>query len=248
LRAASVLGAILATSAGVLGCGARDPPEVARARASHAFLAAQVADLEKLVAQAEAGDLVTRDRIAIGISEGVVKQLLDAGLPQEAAVGDRVRVRIDSAQPYFRGNNAALVFQATARGIRLEGAVARLELAGSLERVRIQDGKLMGDIQLGYFNVLDTSLGDIAGDVLQDLVKHNLPALTALIPALEIPVHLEQSVDIDGLDEGVVVTRPGVLPLAMTVAEVLPVRERLWVFLEATAGPWKTVTVAEAPK
>ena len=33
--------------------------------------------------------------------------------------------------------------------------------------------------------------------------------------------------------------RAGVLPLEVTVAEVIPVSERLWVLIDAKAGPWQ---------
>jgi hypothetical protein len=150
-----------------------------------------------------------------------------------------VRVRIESAQPLFRGNNAGLVFQAVARGLEDGGPTARIEIGGTLERTRIERGALVADVNLTHFKVLDTSLGDMAADALEALVKENARALTGLLRAVEIPVHLEQSLEVGGLDAGVVVARPGVLPLEMTVAEVVPVQERLWVLLDAKAGPWQ---------
>jgi hypothetical protein len=43
-------------------------------------------------------------------------------------------------------------------------------------------------------------------------------------------------------------TRGGVLPLAMTVAQVVPVNQRLWVFIDAKAGPWQAKDAAAAKK
>lgn len=157
-------------------------------------------------------------------------------------------MRIESAQPLFRGNNAALVFQAVARGLDAETPAARLELGGSLERVRIEGGTLTADVSLTHFTVLDTSLGDMAGDVLENLVRDNAESLTSLLEAVEIPVHLEQALAIEGMDEGVVVARPGVLPLEMTVVEVIPVGERLWVLVAAKAGPWREATSGDTAK
>jgi hypothetical protein len=230
----------LATSLALLAlaCQRREPVEVTRDRAAEKFLVAQIADLEKLVARAESGQLVTQDRIAIGLAENTAKQLLDASLPREQKIGDRVVVRIESATPIFRGNAAGLVFQASARG-RRSGLTARLELAGRLVNFRIEQGRLLANIGLEHFKVLETSLPDIAADVLDGLVRDNLPALGRLIPGIELPVHLEQSIRIGGLREGVVVAKPGTLPLQMTLAEVLPVNERLWILLDVKAGPWQ---------
>jgi hypothetical protein len=36
-----------------------------------------------------------------------------------------------------------------------------------------------------------------------------------------------------------VVASPGTLPLAISVRHVIPVNQRLWVLLQARAGPWE---------
>jgi hypothetical protein len=232
----------------LLGCRGRESPEVTRDRVAEAFLKTQIADMRRLVARAESGELVTQDRISIGITEGVVKQLLDASLPREVILGKRIRLRVESAQPYFRGNNAGLLFQATARGVTLTQATARLELGGALERFRLDNTKLLADVELAHFKVLESSLGTISAGVLEQLGKDNRPALNQAIPPLEIPVHLEESINIGGLDQGVVKARAGALPLALTVAEVIPAGERLWVLLDARAGPWQRTSSADAAR
>ena len=222
-----------------LGCARRETPELARDRATETFLKRQIADTKRLVGRLEAGEHITQDRIAIGITEGVVKQLLDASLPPEMVLGNRVRLRIESAQPIFRGNNAGLLFQAVARGVKLQDVTARVELGGTLERFRLDDTKLRADVALAHFKVLETSLGDMPAGLLEALIKDNLKALNDAIPDIEIPVHLEHTIEIGGLDEGVVQARAGALPLEITVAEVIPGGERLWVLLAAKAGPWQ---------
>jgi hypothetical protein len=222
-----------------LGCVRRESPEVARDRATESFLKTQLADTRRLIARLESGEPITQDRIAIGITEGVVKQLLEASLPPETVLGNHVRLRIESAQPIFRGNNAGLLFQAVARGVKLDDLTARVELGGSLERFRLDGTKLRGDVELAHFKVLETSLGAMPAGLLEALIKDNLKALNDAIPGIEIPVHLEHSIEIGGLDEGVVQARAGALPLEITVAEVIPGGERLWVLLAAKAGPWQ---------
>jgi hypothetical protein len=227
------------------GCQRRESVEDARARATETFLNQQIADLQGLVGKAESGHLVTKDRIAIGVAEEAVKALIDASLPQEQLVGSRVTVRIETAQAYFRGNNAALVFQASARGKRLE-TPARLELGGRLSDFHIASGVLTAKVHLAHFKVIEAPGGDLASDILERLLKDNADALTRLIPALELPVSLKQSIEIAGLDEGVVTTRSGVLPLEIAVAETIPVNQRLWILLDVKAGPWKKAAAAKA--
>jgi hypothetical protein len=219
-------------------CHARESVESARARASEAVLVSEIGDLKRLIAQAEAGEVVTQNRIAIGLSEETLKALLDASLPQERVVGERVRIRIETAQPLFRGNSAVLVFQATAHSLDTD-ATARLELAGRLKDFSVEKGRLLSRIELVHFSVIDTSLGDMGSDVLDGIVRANLGTVSSLLPPLELPVQLEEQVKINGLREGVVTVKPGVLPLNMSLAHVLPVNRRLWILLDVKAGPWQ---------
>ena len=220
-------------------CRPRESLQATRDRAAEASLLAQIADLQKLVAKGEAGQLYSEERIAIGLAEQTSKALLDVSLPQEMVLGERLRVRVESAQPFFRGNNAILVFQATAQDIK-SSAEARLELGGRMTNFRIEKGKLRSGIELVHFKVIDSSLGDMGSDVLENIVRGNMDTLSSLLPGLEIPVQLEESIQIAGLREGVVAVKPGALPLKMALADVLPVAERLWILLDVKAGPWET--------
>jgi hypothetical protein len=222
-----------------LGCQKREPPEAALARSTATFRRSQIEGLEALIAKAEKGELVTTDQIAIGISEDVVNSLLNAGLPREVVIKDRLRVRIESAQPFFRGNKAALLFRAKASGVKMTTASATLELGGGLDQFRFEDGKLLSRVSLGHFSVLESSIGDLAADVLDNVVRANLALIQDAIPPVEIPVEIAQSIKIGGLTEGAVVAKPGSLPLEIAVSQVLPMNQRLWVLLKAKAGPWQ---------
>ena len=191
----------LAIGAAVLAaaCQPRESLEATRARANEAVLVAQIEDLRKLNARADAGEVVTADRIAIGIAEETSQALLQLSLPQEKILGDRVLVRIESAQAYFRGNNAVLLFQATASMVG-GTAQARLEIGGRLTNFSIAEGRLVSGIEIVHFTVLDSSLGDLGTEVLESLVSDNLSGLSSVLPGLEIPVKLEESIAIGGLE------------------------------------------------
>jgi hypothetical protein len=240
---ASRVGTAIAIAVSLCACRPRETPEVARERTVETALLAQIDDLKGLVERAEAGDISTLDRVVIGISEDLSKALLDASLPQEQVLGDRVRVRIEKVQPFFQGNNAALLFEAVAEGLQ-SGASARLELAGQLVNFRVVEGRLKADVELIHFKVIESSLADLGNGILERLIQDHLGALARLTPKFEIPVQLEQSIKIGGLDAGVVMAKGGVLPLSMSVADVVPVNHRLWIFLQVKAGPWK----ASAPE
>jgi hypothetical protein len=237
----------LCAAALLAGCRLREPPEVVRDRTVEAALVKQVADLEALVKRAEKGELGTTGRIAIGIGEETSKALLDASLPREATIAERLKIRIESAQAFFRGGNAMVMFSARAFGTggRIE---ARLEIAARLAGFRVVDGKLSTGVEILHFTVLDASPGTLGATVLESMVRANLDTISGLLPGLEIPVRLEHAIEIGGIDEGVVSVRPGTLPLEISLAEVLPVGQRLWLLLDAKAGPWIRGALIEAAK
>jgi hypothetical protein len=229
----------LAIASSLCGCRPRESAETTRQRTAETVLLKQIEDLKALVDKAEAGQVETRDRIVIGIAEETSKALLDASLPQEQVVGDRIRVRIEKAVPFFQGNNALLLFQASAVGLKT-GASAKLELGGRLVNFTVVEGRLKADVELVHFKVIESSLAELGSGVLESLVQENLPKLAKMTPDLEIPVQLDQAIRIGGLDAGVVQAKGGVLPLTMSVAEVIPINRRLWLFLEVKAGPWQS--------
>jgi len=240
-----VAGAMLLVLAGAPACRKRESPEAARARARKVFLESQIAGLEDLVAKAERGEIVTADQIAISVEEGVARELLNASLPQERVLGDRLRVRIESVEPYFRGTQSALLFRARATSEDLKSAFPELELGGGLQDLALRDGKLSARVALTHFSVLGASVGPLAQGVVEHLVRDNLSALQGAIPPFEIPVRLDQTIRIGGLREGPVSAAGGQLPMSMTVSQVFPLDKRLWVLIDAKAGPWDTVR--EAP-
>jgi hypothetical protein len=231
------IAAALAVALTGSACHRRESLESSRVRAQETVLVSEIADLKTLIAKKQTGPADSLDRIGIGISAETSKALLDASLPQEQVIGGRVRIRIETAFPFFEGNNAAIVFRASARSLRTS-AEAHLEMGGRLKDFKIEKGKLVADIQLVHFKVLDSSLGDLGSDVLENLVRSNMDRLSGLLPGLAIPVGIEEAIEIPGLSEGVVTVKPGVLPLKVALAEVVPVNKRLWVLLDVKAGPW----------
>jgi len=210
------------------------------ARATAESRKTQIANLEKLIAQAEKGEVVTTDQIAIGVSEDLLRSLLQASLPPDIVVANRLRLKIESAEPFFRGGEAGLLFRARVSSTGLPDANATVSLGGSLEEFKFEGGRLSARVKLKHFNVLESSIGDLAANALDALVRANLEVIQDAIPEVEVPVQLEQAIKIGGLTEGAVVAKPGVLPLAISVSQVIPVNKRLWVLLQAKAGPWQT--------
>ena len=238
-RGALAACALLLAAGGLPACVKREPPEAARARARKAFLESQIVGMKELVAKVERGEVVTADQVAISVDEVVARELLNASLPLERVIGGRLRVRIDKVEVYFRGSRSALVFQARATSDDLPNAFADLELAGGLADLELKDGRLSAKVALTHFSVLHASLGALAQGVVEHVVRDNLGSLAEVIPPFEIPVGLDQTIRIPGLKEGPVSAAGGQLPLKLTVSQVLQINQKLWVLIDAKAGPWE---------
>jgi hypothetical protein len=244
----------LAALPAAAACRIRESTEAARAKTEKAFLVKGIAELEELAEKAEEGDLVTSGHIAIGVDETTASTILNASLPQEQVVARRIRIRIESVIPFFRGNQAAVVFKSRVTSEDLPNQFAALELAGALNEIKLVEGTLRGQVELAHFRVTNASVGPLAQGVVESLVRGNLGLIQDVIPPFQIPVRLDQLVRVDRFAEGPVEAAGGELPLAAEVAQVLSLNTRLWVLIEAKAGPWKaakrppTASVkAEAP-
>jgi len=232
---------------GVSACRVRESPEDARAKAQKRFLEAQVASLQELVARAERGELATVDRIAIGVQESVAREVLNGPLPLEQVIAGRFRIRVEHAEPLFRGNKAALVFRARLTSQDLPNHYADIELAGLLQDLKLVDGRLAGRVELAHFTVSKASVGPLAQGLVENLIRTNLAIVERVLPPFEVPVRLEQQLRIGRFDQGPVSARGGELPLTIQLGEVLAVNQRLWALIDAKAGPWKPADAGTAP-
>jgi hypothetical protein len=241
-RALSLLAALALLAA----CRRPEPPEVVRARTQKAFLETQIGELEGLVARAERGELQTANQIAIGIDEKVVTDLLAASLPPEFVVAGRLRLRLETARPLFRGNQAALAFRGRASSVNAPAVFVSLELAGLVDEFVLRDGKLSARVKVPHFALLDTSVTALA-PLANEIIRNNLPLIEEQIPPLEIPVRLDEALRIEGAKMGPLTVHPGSLPFKIAVARVMPVNQRLWILLDATAGPWVPAGASPPP-
>jgi hypothetical protein len=239
----------LAIAALLPGC-AEDP--AARQRRTEArVIRRQIGNLREITAAARERRLIDPRWLAVAVDESAVKLLLQAGLPQETVIGDRFRVRVDTAAVSFRGGAGLLSFQALVAD-QQRGVQAIVVYHGGLDDITVgADGRLrtralIDDVEIPAAQAEGTDATQIAR-VADLLAGANLQALQDRIPALEIPVRLQQSVAVEGLHEGPVQVAGGEVPVTATVARVLPLSGRLWVFLDVKAGTWRPAATETRP-
>jgi hypothetical protein len=233
------LAAILLAALPAFACVGAEPPEAAQARLQKTIFEKQIAGLEQLLADAEKGGVYTRDQLAVGIDEGVVRELVNATLPLKVKIGQELEVEVQKAEAYFRFTQAGVLLQSRASSTRFPDTFVQVQLLGALSDVKLADGRFSARIRLASAQLQGISLGTMARDVLDSLLRQHLGTIEAAIPPFEVPVRIEQTIRIGGLGEGPVTVAPGSLPLEMSVARVLPGNQRLWVLLDVRVGRWQ---------
>jgi hypothetical protein len=239
-RARALL-SLAAVAALAVGCERHDP--LAEHRAAEArVVAKQIAGLEELIRAAEARTLLRPDQFVVGVGENVLRELLSASLPQERVIGRRYRVRLESASVSFQSSQSLITLRGHVASLQASGTFALLLLEGGLEQVNIEAGRLTGRVVLHHFEVEQAAAAgtarSLARSLVEDLGHERLDALEELIPKIEIPVHLEEAIELSGVDDGVLRIAAGRLPVRASVVRVMPLSGRLWILLDATAGPW----------
>jgi hypothetical protein len=238
--------AALLALAGLAGGCRRDEARAARVRAEKALLERQIEGLRELIAAAETRTLLKAEQLLVGTDEATVQGLIAATLPQERVIANRFRVRLERAEARFRSSQGVVVLKGRASPLQSAGTFVDLTLEGGLDDVTIDQGSgtLVAKIGVYHFEVERAAAAGAEGPAIRALAealgRERLDELSELVPPVEIPIRLEQSIAFDGLEEGPVSAGAGTLPVRASVARVLALAGRLWVVLDVGAGPWRS--------
>ena len=212
-----------------------------QARAEAAILRRQIGGLRQLIADDEKGRLFPPDQLAIGIRQDLVRDLLQRRLPLETVPVPPLRVRLETADIAFEGGQSLVTLQGRVRPLDGVATYADLTLSGGLHRFEVdaKGGILRARVELDHVDLrrveADTAVERGLVEALNDTLRgRGLGAVGDVLPAVEMPIRLDQVVDFPGVDAGILSVPAGRMPIDVSVARVVPVAGRLWVFLQVT--------------
>jgi hypothetical protein len=222
-----------------------------RRRVEGRILKRQIEKLKGLIQATSERRLVAESWLAVAVDETAVKSVIEAGLPQEAVIAKRFRVRVEAAEVTFRSGDGLVSLTALVTDEQSPDRRARVVYQGGFEDITVSaDGRLQTSVLIDNVEVPEALAAGadagLLGSVAEQLAGRNLEMLQALIPTLTIPVKLQETIAIEGFGDGPVQVDPGELKVSASVARVLPLSGRLWVFLEVKAGPWQRTGGAES--
>jgi hypothetical protein len=199
----------------------------------------EVDGLREMAGRLERGEpMLPKDDIAISIHADLVRDLLTAQLPFEADV-DRFHLKLSEADVAFRGSPV----------VRLRGTlvlrekpdyVAEITAIGALEGIEVErrTGKLEASIAIDHISLARAGGLErlVSRAALDEAARTIRLEIRGTLPRLEIPVRVQQSVELPAVTSGPVRIDGATLPIQVAVSSVVATRDVLWISVHLAPG------------
>jgi hypothetical protein len=246
-RAAAILAALAASLVGA--CGKSEFEGGGDLRARKVVLRREVEGMREIAARLERGEpMLPKDDIAISIEGALVRDLITAQLPFELDV-DRFHLRLSEADVLFRGSPV----------IKLRGTlfirekpeyVAEIAAIGALEGVEVvpATGNLRASIAIDHLGIEQAGGLEklVSRATLDEGARTIRLQLKESLPKLQIPVKLQQGIDLQAVTSGPVRIDVATMPIQVAVSAVVATRDVLWISVHFAPGD--LVKTKEAPE
>jgi hypothetical protein len=242
---------VLATALLLGGAGCKKDLGEGQLHAQQSALEREAEGLRATLAKLERGEpILPEDAVVVAVSDTVIKQFLDAQLPFEADA-DKFKVKLTQGEAVFRGSPA----------VHLSGSiwmpdhpnlVGEVRAQGALENIQVEPetGTLRATIALDHVELVQMGGLEkfIPGGSLNELARTVRKQLEPRLPVVQIPVKIEQGVDLPSVTSGPVRLHGAHMPLVVSVADVFAGRGVLWVAVRVQPGELTpTGSAASAP-
>lgn len=230
------------------GCGRGESGGDLRAR--KVMLQREVEGLREMAAAILRHEaLVPEGDVAVAIDESLVRDLLAAQLPFEAEV-ERFRVHLGRAEVRFRGSPAVTL----GGSLALKGSPAlagEVSVLGALDHIAIDaaTGTLRARVQVDHIDIQKAAGVEsfLSGGALDELARRIRLQLQGKLPDVQIPVKVQQGIELPAVTEGPVRLDGASLPLQAAVSRVFAGQGRLWVAVNVRPGDFVKTRGPSAP-
>ena len=241
IRSGVVVAAALAAAG---GCG-RGYEGGGELRARKVVLEREVEGLRESVGRLQRGEPVfPMEDIAVAIDESLLRDLIRAQLPFETDA-DKFHLVLREAEVRFQGAPTVRLRGAMKRSglVDLEAAV---EVIGALADIAVDGAKgtLTAKIAVDHIDIEKAAGIEnlIAGSTMDEIARALRLAIADKLPAIAIPVKLEQAIELPVVDEGPVRVAGARLPIDVAVDRVFAGQGRLWVAIRFKPGVFTKTT------
>jgi hypothetical protein len=218
-------------------------------RARKVVLKREVDGLREMLAAVERGEsLVPKSDVAISIDESLVRDLIVAQLPFEMDAAEKFHVSLREAELLFRGSPV----------VRLKGSLvykerpdfeASITAVGALTDIDVvrETGTLSARIVIDHLGIEKAAGLEsvLSGATLDELARTIRLQLKDELPPIQIPVKLQQSVDLPAVTNGPVRIDGASMPIEVAVSRVFAANGNLWIAVHFAPG--ELVKTKDAP-
>lgn len=203
------------------------------------LLEREVGGLRASVGRMERGHpVLPAEAVVVSIGETVARQFIDAQLPFPIEV-QSYRIEMTRAEASFRGTPS----------VNLTGSIVHKEhpdfvgevrAIGAFDSIQVDpaSGTLRARIAVDHVDLL--RMGGLekilGGQTLDELARAVRKQLAGGIPEVQIPVKIEQGIDLPAVTEGPVRLHGASMPLAVSVADVFAGQGALWIAINVAPG------------
>jgi hypothetical protein len=218
-------------------------------RAQKVVLKREVDGLREAVARLEKGEpILPVDDVVVAIDDTLLRDLIAAQLPFEMDV-DRFHLSLTEAEAQFRGSPMVRLRGVLSSKKRPDLAAA-VSVIGALEDIQVEaaSSTLRAKIAVDHIGIekvagLEQVLSVSTMDEVARLVRLQLKER---LPPIQIPVKVQQSIDLPAVTRGPVRIHGARMPLQVAVSQVLAGQGRLWIAVHFQPGD--LVKTADAPE
>lgn len=223
-----------------------DPHEGAGAlRAEQVLIERELDGLRDSAARLDRGESLFPDSdVIVSIDESFVQGLITARLPIELTAAP-YRVSLTMVDVGFGG----------APTVRLRGTITRdgivtldavVRVVGALSGIEIDTATstLRANISADHLDIEKASGIEalLSGSTLDDVARLVRLQVASQLPTIEIPVRVQQDIDIPAVTDGPVRINGARLPVRASVSRVFAANQRLWIGLHVEVGRMGTHT------
>ena len=218
-------------------------------RAQRIVLKREVDGLREAVTRLEKGEpILPLDDVAIAIDDTLLRDLIAAQLPFEMDV-DRFHLSLTEAEARFRGSPMVRLRGVLASRKRPDLAAA-VSVIGALEDIRVEQASstLRAKIAVDHIGIEKAAglEGVLSGSTMDEVARLVRLQLKDRLPPIQIPVKVQQSIDLPAVTRGPVRIDGARMPLEVAVSQVLAGQGLLWISVHFQPGD--LVKTADAPE
>jgi len=218
-------------------------------RARKKLLEREVAGLRDAVGRLERHQpLIPEQDLAVAIDDTLLQGVIAAQLPFESEIGD-YQLKLEQAEVHFRGAPTVSL-----RGrLKRQGNVdleAIVNVVGALDSITVDStrGALTAKIVVDHIGIEKAAGVEtlLSGSTLDEVARMIRLQLADKLPPIQIPVKVQQSIELPAVTNGPVRIDGASMPIAANVSRVFAGQGRLWVAIHSARGVVVTPLPARA--